>query len=81
MSETKNTFSVREWVDGARKDWHQIAGRLRDNECADAAFLLARYACTGPAGTACLALVAVAGAFVAIWTRFLVGRLAAQRVN
>jgi hypothetical protein len=48
---------------------------------ADAVFLLVRYVCTGPAGPACLALVAMAGALVAIWTRFLVGRLATQRVN
>ena len=48
---------------------------------ADAAFLLVRYVCTGPAGPACLALVAVAGSLVAVWTRFLVGRLAAQRVT
>jgi hypothetical protein len=48
---------------------------------ADAIFLLVRYVCTGPAGPACLALVAVAGSLVAIWTRFLVGRLATQRVN
>jgi hypothetical protein len=48
---------------------------------ADAVFLLARHICTSPAGTACLALVAMAGALVAIWTRFLVGRLATQRVD
>ena len=48
---------------------------------ADAVLLLARHVCTGPAGMAYLALVAIAGALVAIWTRFLVGRLAAQRVN
>jgi hypothetical protein len=48
---------------------------------AEAVFLLVRHLCTGPAGTACLALVSMAGALVAIWTRFLVGRLAAQRVD
>ena len=47
----------------------------------DAILLLARHICTGPAGAACLALIAIAGALVAIWTKFLVGRLAAQRVN
>jgi predicted anti-sigma-YlaC factor YlaD len=48
---------------------------------ADATQILVRYVCTGPAGPACLALVAVTGALVAIWTRFLVGRLASQRAR
>lgn len=47
----------------------------------DSIGILIRYMCTGPAWPACLALVAVAGASVAIWTRFLIGRLAAQRAG
>jgi len=40
MSEMTNSFSALDWLEGARKDWHQIEERLRDNECADAAFML-----------------------------------------
>jgi hypothetical protein len=47
---------------------------------ADAAWLLIRYMCTGPAGPACVALIATAAAAVTLWTRFLVGRLATRRV-
>jgi predicted anti-sigma-YlaC factor YlaD len=43
--------------------------------------ILVRYVCTGPAGPACLALITVAGALIALWTRFLVGRLTAQRAR
>jgi len=46
----------------------------------EAAWLLIRYVCTGPAAPACLALAATAAAAVAMWTKFLVGRLSARRV-
>jgi len=48
---------------------------------ASAAGILIRYACTGPTAAVCLTLIAVAGAMVALWTKFLVGRLAGQRTR
>jgi len=46
----------------------------------EAAGVLIRYLCTGPAGPLCLTVIAIAGALVATWTRFWVGRLARQQV-
>jgi predicted anti-sigma-YlaC factor YlaD len=44
-----------------------------------AAWILIRYVCAGPAGPVCVALIAVAGAMIAMWTKFLMDRLARQR--
>jgi hypothetical protein len=41
----------------------------------EAAGVLIRYLCTGPAAPFYLAMIAIAGALVATWTRFWVGRL------
>jgi predicted anti-sigma-YlaC factor YlaD len=46
----------------------------------EAGWVLIRYVCTGPAAPVCVALAATAAAAIAMWTRFLVGRLSAQRV-
>jgi len=51
------------------------------NSLANAARMLIRYACTGPTAALCLTLIAVTGATVALWTKFLVGRLAGQRTR
>jgi predicted anti-sigma-YlaC factor YlaD len=50
------------------------------SEFLEAAWLLIRYVCTGPAAPVCVALAATAAAAVAMWTKFLVGRLSGQRV-
>ena len=48
---------------------------------ADAIWMLIRYMFTGPAGPVSLSLIAVAGALVAAWTKFLIGRLTGQRTE
>jgi hypothetical protein len=48
---------------------------------AEAAWVLVRYACTGPAGPTCLILLAVAAAAIGLWTKALIGRLSAQRIR
>lgn len=48
---------------------------------ADAAWVLIRHVCRTPALPACLALVVAAGLLLVVWTRFLFGRLVAQRVD
>ena len=45
----------------------------------DAIWMLIRYTFTGPAGPVSLSLIVVAGALVATWTKFLIGRLVEQR--
>jgi hypothetical protein len=45
----------------------------------EAAGVLIRYVCTGPTAPLCLAIGAVAASLVALWTKFLVGRLSRQR--
>lgn len=47
----------------------------------EAAGVLIRYLCTGPASPLFLTVIAIAGALVATWTRFWVGRLARQQAQ
>lgn len=46
----------------------------------EAVWLLVRYACTGPAGPACVALAATAAAAVLLWTKFLIGQLTSRQM-
>jgi hypothetical protein len=47
----------------------------------ESAWVLVRYLCKGPAWPTCAALATGAGALVAIWFRFLAGRLAQERAR